>query len=57
MMPSHVSLKGFTFGMKTKYKTTADMTPGPIYKIGVTTLGIAAAVPMTDRQLNQIAVL
>ncbi|GAX74665.1 hypothetical protein CEUSTIGMA_g2113.t1 [Chlamydomonas eustigma] len=55
--PGNATRKGFTFGVKTKYKTTADITPGPIYKIGVTTLGIAASVPMTDNQLNKIAIL
>ncbi|GAX82475.1 hypothetical protein CEUSTIGMA_g9902.t1 [Chlamydomonas eustigma] len=55
--PGNSTQKGFTFGMKTKYRTTADITPGPIYKIGVTTLGISASVPMTDHQLNQIAIL
>ena len=49
--------QGYSFGLKTKIKTTSDETPGPIYSIGCTTLGIAAAVPLTDAQINLVAVL
>lgn len=34
-----------------------ESTPGPIYAVGCTTLGIAAAERMTQQQLDQIAVL
>lgn len=48
--------KGFSFGVKPKSRT-ADTVPGPIYETGCTTLGIAAAIPMTRKEMNQIAVL
>ena len=56
-LPCSATKKGYSFGLKTKIKTTSDETPGPIYAIGCTTLGIAAAEPMTDEQIARVAVL
>mmetsp|Transcript_9241 Transcript_9241/g.19760 ORF Transcript_9241/g.19760 Transcript_9241/m.19760 type:complete len:457 (-) Transcript_9241:679-2049(-) len=50
------SKKGFSFGLKPRPKMR-DPVPGPIYQIGCTTLGIAAAQPMTQTEMQQVAVL
>lgn len=48
--------KGFT--MQKRYKSKeVDAVPGPVYAVGCSTLGIAAAEPMTRAQMTQVVVL
>ena len=49
-------MQGFSFGVKPRPKLL-DQTPGPIYQVGCTTLGIAAAERLADKEMNRIAVL
>ena len=49
--------KGFTFGVSRQDQSLTHSSPGPIYKIGCTTLGVAAAEPMVQKEIDRIAVL
>eukprot|EP00798_Chlamydomonas_sp_ICE-L_P030387 gene30387-35394_t len=48
--------KGYTFGVRHK-KHVQEKTPGPQYRVGCTTLGIAAAEPMYQDDMDRVAVL
>lgn len=48
--------KGKTFGVR-HASSSREVTPGPHYKVGCTTLGIAAAEPLYKKEMDRIAVL
>lgn len=50
------SRKGVTMGHRPKARSV-ESSPGPIYEVGCSTLGVAAAQPVTAAELRQVAVL
>ncbi|KAG1667463.1 hypothetical protein FOA52_012218 [Chlamydomonas sp. UWO 241] len=50
------SRKGYTFGLKPKARGVEE-GPGPIYQVGCSTLGTAAAESLTPMEMRAVAVL
>ena len=48
--------RGFSFGLRPK-PSAREQVPGPIYQVGCSTLGIAAAQPIKKSEMIQVAVL